>query len=166
LFDLDLNLVVSDWRQSANHYPRTKIEGRGLNARGRFDERELTLSDGTPLEKLSVELSIFETSRMQDHLSKLRDGAIGTLHYSPHQPAQDDIPALEAFVHGWLCLNAQLHHDVWNQVLMGGYRECMIRLSVGPIESRAVREWRWDVANNPALFIASVSVAFKRGSSL
>jgi hypothetical protein len=45
---------------------------------------------------------------------------------------------------------------------MGGYSECTIRVSVGPIESRGFRGWRWDVANNRFLSITSASVVFKR----
>jgi hypothetical protein len=76
-------------------------------AHARVDELDLTLSDGTPLKDLSVDLSIFETSRRQDDLAKLANGAIGTFNYSPYQPAQDDIPGLNTSIYGWLCLNAQ-----------------------------------------------------------
>jgi hypothetical protein len=104
----DITILVTHWRQSASHYPSVKVEGRGLEARGRIAECRLTLSDGTPLEKLRFNLLLVETSRMQDELSKLDDGVIGRFSYSPYMPAQADIPAIEPFVHGWLCLNAQL----------------------------------------------------------
>ena len=89
-----LNLIVSGWTQLVTD------QGRGLTAHCRFDADDLVLSDGTPLKKLEVLLSFFETSRMQKYLEKLSAGAIGTLHYSPYQDSQDDIPALETYIHG------------------------------------------------------------------
>jgi len=160
----DITILVTHWRQSASHYPSVKVEGRGLEARGRIAECRLTLSDGTPLEKLRFNLLLVETSRMQDELSKLDDGVIGRFSYSPYMPAQADIPAIEPFVHGWLCLNAQLHHDVWLQVLMGGYRNCTIQLKVEPVEHQGPG-WLWDVANSPSLSITSASVDFERSAS-
>jgi hypothetical protein len=159
--DLNLTLVVSNWRQSVRHYPSIKVEGRGLTAHCRWDEESLTVSDGTPLATIEVELSMFETWRMNEELSKVQKGALGQLHYSPLQPAEDDIPELKAFVHGWLCLNSQLHQDLWEQVLTGGYSNCRIQLSAGPIESR-VGGWRWNVAKDPSRSISSASITFRR----
>jgi hypothetical protein len=157
-----LDIVVSGWRQSATHYPSIKVEGRDLTAYGRLDEDDLTLSDGTAPKTLHVEFSIFETSRMRDELSKLKDGEIGVFVYTPFMEAGVSNPALDAFIHGWLCLNAQLHQDVWDQVLMGGYSTCVISLGVGPVEEQNFRGWRWDVAKNAMLFITSADVRFKR----
>jgi hypothetical protein len=161
-----LNLSVSNWVQSASHYPSINVEGRGLSAQANITKNDLVLSDGTPATTLSVQLSILETSRMQEELSKLPDNVIGRLNYSPYQPARADIPSIEAFVHGWVCLNAHLHNDVWHQVLTGGYRECAIRLNVGPIEFISPDGWRWDVENNQYLLIDTVSVDFTRRASL
>ena len=99
---------------------------------------------------------------MEKELSELKDGAIGEFVYSPYTEAYSDIPAIEAFIHGWLCLNAQLHHDVWHQVLIGGYSACTIQLSVGPVEMQSEHGWRWDVAKNHILSITAASISFHR----
>jgi hypothetical protein len=153
---------VSGWQQSVSHFPRINVEGRHLKALARVvEEQELMLGDETPLEKLFVDFSVMEASSMRQEWPELKDSQIGTFNYSPYQPSRDDIPEMKAFIHGWVGLNAQLHQDVWDQVLMGGYSESIIRIKVGPVEFEG-KNWRWDVAKNPSLFVTSVSIDFKR----
>jgi hypothetical protein len=155
LAEIYLNLAVARWRQGVSHYPTISIEGRDLKAYGQVEQgSELALSNGTVLEQLLVELPLFEISRMQDSLAKLPHGAIGEFSYSADSPG-------DAFISGWVGLNAQSHSDVWHQVLLGGYTDCRITLEVGPVEDQEV-VWHWDVKANPHLSITTVSIEFKR----
>lgn len=153
--EIYLKLAVSRWRQGVSHYPTISVEGRDLKAYGHIEQgSELALSDGAILEQLPVELSLFEMSRMQDRLAKLPKGAIGEFGYYADPPG-------DAFISGWLGLNAQSHSDVWHQVLLGGYTDCWITLEVEPVESKE-GIWHWDLKTNPHLSITTVSIEFKR----
>ena len=150
-----LKLAVSRWWQGVSHYPTISVEGRDLRAYGHVEQgSELALSDGARLEQLSLELPLFEMSRMQEKLAKLPQGAIGSFGYYADSPS-------EVFISGWLCLSPQSHSDVWHQVLLGGYSDCKITLAVGPVESKN-GFWHWDVKINAELSITSVSIEFKR----
>jgi hypothetical protein len=156
LAEIYLKLAVLRWWQGVSHYPTIDVEGRDLRAYGHIEQRsKLALSDGGILEQLSVELPVFETTRMQDRLAKLPQGAIGTFGY------YRDAPGEGAIISGWLCLNAQSHSDVWHQVLLGGYTDCRITVEVGPVESKDDGVW-WDVENSAQLSITTVSIEFKR----
>jgi hypothetical protein len=104
-------------------------------------------------------LDIFETNRMQTHLAKLPQGALGSFRFHEAEPADGDLPAMRASLSGWFVLNARSLEDAWNQVQQGGYSECTISLHIGSIESR---EWLWDVANSPQLVIDAIEVSFIR----
>jgi hypothetical protein len=131
LTGLHLNLIVSGWQQSIS------VESRHLKAFARIEKHKLILSDETPLEKLHVDFSVLEASNMRRQWPNLKD-EIGTFNYCPFQPSRDDIPEMEAFIHGFVGLNALMHQDVWEQVLTGGHSESIIQIEVGPVEF----EWK------------------------
>jgi hypothetical protein len=150
------------WHQSVEHYTGINIEGRrfGANCNTVGPGSNLRLSNDMRLEELPVEILIFETTRMQDELAKLPQGALGSFSFYDATPA-DDYPSMDAFLSGWFVLNVQSLQDAWDQVRQGGYGECTISLHIGPIEN-AGGEWLWDVTKNPRLVIDTVSVSFRR----
>jgi hypothetical protein len=152
---------VVEWHQSVEHYTRINVEGRRLAAHCRIDDAgDLELSNKQNLEELGIEVLIFDTPRMQKELSEL-NGGLGSFRYYANEPAKDDIPAIDAFVSCWFCLNSQSYDDAWQQVLNGGYTECGIRIEVGPVEFPSIG-WLWNVEQQPFLIIGTVSVQFKR----
>jgi hypothetical protein len=159
-----LSLQPSLWEQSVEHYTGINVEGRRFCARCAVAQgSELRLSNEILLERLSVEILIFETSRMQHELAELPQAALGSLTFYPSRPAHDGIPAIEAFMAGWFVLNEQSLEDAWNQVLFGaGYSKCTISLRIGPVDLAPPESWLWDVTRNPNLTIDSVSIGFAR----
>jgi hypothetical protein len=156
-----LNLRPLDWHQSVGHYTGINIEGRRFRANCTVGPgSDLRLSNKMRLEELPVEILIFETTRMQDALAKLPQGALGSFSFYDATP-EDDYPSMDAFLSGWFVLNVQSLQDAWDQVRQGGYSECTISLHIGPIES-AGGEWLWDVAKSPHLVIDTVSISFRR----
>jgi hypothetical protein len=156
-----LNLRPLNWHQSVEHYTGINIEGRRFGANCTVGPgSNLRLSNEMRLDELPVEILIFETTRMQDELAKLPQGALGSFSFYDATPA-DDYPSMDAFLSGWFVLNGQSLQDAWDQVQQGGYGECTISLHIGPIEN-AGGEWLWDVAKSPRLVIDTVSVSFRR----
>jgi hypothetical protein len=152
---------VAEWDQSVEHYTSINVEGRRLVARCRIEDAgDLELSNEQRPEDLSVEVMIFDTPRMQKQLSEL-NGGLGSFSYYPAEPAHADIPASDAFLSCWFCLNPQSYEDAWQQVRNGGYSECFIRVEVGPVESPHMG-WLWKVEQKLHLVISTVSVHFKR----
>ena len=152
---ISVNLRPLTWHQSVAHI---KVEGRRFRANCTVERgSDLRLSNKMRLEELPVSLLIFETSRMQDELAKLPQGVLGSFRF------YDASPEMDAFLSAWFVLNVQSLEDAWNQVLQGGYSECRIRLSVGPVESApGPDDWLWDVAKSPYLVIDTVEVSFER----
>jgi hypothetical protein len=149
----EVNLRPLTWHQSVEHNTYINVEGRRLSAnctveRGGRDA-DLRLSNNMRVEELPVHIQIFETKRMQDQLAKWAQGGLGS--FSFHDATRS--------IDGWFVLNVQSLEDAWNQIRQGGYNECSITLSVGPVESPA---WLWDVAKSPHLVIDGVSVSFER----
>jgi hypothetical protein len=156
-----LYLQPLSWVQSLEHYTGINVEGRRFGANCNVQRGSgLRLSNRMRLVDLSVHILIFETTRMQDELTKLPKEALGSLHFQDARPA-DDIPAMDPFLHGWFVLNARSFEDAWDQVRECGYTECTIMLDVGPVDFR-MPEWLWDVAKTPHLVISNVTVSFQR----
>ena len=152
-----VNLQPLTWHQSVEHYTGIKVEGRRFGARCTVERGfDVRLSNKMRLEELPVEILIFETTRMQDELAKLPEGALGEFSFF------DASPEMDAFLSGWFVLNVQSLEDAWNQVWQGGYSECMIALNIGPVEHPQEDEWLWDVAKSPYLVIDAVTVSFER----
>ena len=125
-----VNLRPLTWHQSVEHYTSINVEGRRFLAKCAVERgSDLRLSNEMRLEELPVEILIFETSQMQDELGKLPEGVLGVFSFF------DASPEMDAFLSGWFVLNVQSLEDAWNQVGQGGYSECRIGLSVGPVES-------------------------------
>jgi hypothetical protein len=118
------------------------------------------MSNNLALEKLSVDVSIFDAPRMAKHLAKL-NGALGTFVFYPHSAARDDIPAQHASISCWVGLDPQSCEDIWQQVRAGGFSECAIDVQVGPVES-PYGGWVWNVEENSQLIVETFSVRFNR----
>ena len=124
--------------------------GRKLSAVCKPDA--LVLSDGTNLTDYSIQLAFLEGEpTAADEITPLERG-IGLLAYTS-----------SGFIHGWYFSPTNIHSDIWDQVLNGGYTDCMIELAVEPINYDSGDDPVWDTSQ--PLFIDSAIVYFTRKSS-
>jgi hypothetical protein len=157
-----LTLRPTYWSQTLQHYGRIGVEGRRLFANCAVESgSDLDLSNGMKLDALPTYLSIYEPAQMQDELAKMPEGALGLFSFREGHEAEDDQPAQDPFLSGWLVLNAQSLQDTWDQVLHGDYTDCTIQIAISPVESSG-GNWRWDVKRTPHLEIDTVEVSFTR----
>jgi hypothetical protein len=123
----------------------------GRNLRAVCKPDDFKLSDGTNLIDHSVELYFGEGEPTAANDKPLEKG-IGKLFCTR-----------EAFIHGWYFSPTNIHSDIWDQVLNGGYTDCMIELAVEPINYDSGDDPVWDISQ--PLFIDSAIVYFTRKSS-
>jgi hypothetical protein len=144
------------------HFTDINAEGRRFVTNCAVEPgSDLELSNRMRLNELPIQISIFETARMQDELAKLPQRMIGSFRFFDAMPPRDDGPAVDAFLSGWFVLNPRSLEDAWNQVREGGYGECKISISIGPVENPSMGRL-WDVARRPQLYIDTVQLSFTR----
>jgi len=142
------------WFQEISRYP--KWEGRHLRASCTAESKcELVLSNKTNLRDLYVDFHITDGKPTAPDGSSLQRG-IGLLHF--HEAQDQDHHISDAFVHGQIWLNSDSYASVWDQVRDGGYVECRIDISVGPVKN--LDKITWDIRR--PLFIDNASLVFTR----
>ena len=162
---LGIDLRPTDWVQGVEHHGDTGVEGRRFIANCKVRAlSELELSNGLRLENLRAQMQIFETSRMQHQLSTLPKDILGAFKFYGAQDADAEFPAEDAFLAGWFVLHSQSLQAAWDQVRQGGYTDCDIRITVGPVEDTLEAGCLWNVEKTPQLTIDSVSISFARSA--
>jgi hypothetical protein len=114
---------------------------------------EFLLSNGTNLTDHSLNLAFMEGEPTAADGTPLQKG-IGQLFYNTHSDG--------VFVHGWYFSPPDIYADIWDQVLNGGYVDCLIDLTVAPINYDG-EDPVWDTGH--PLFINDATVNFTRRSS-
>jgi hypothetical protein len=110
---------------------------------------EFLLSNGDNLTNHSLHLSFMEGEPTAADGKPLQTG-IGQLFYLTHD---------EVFVHGWYFSAPDILSNIWDQVLLGGYTDCLIDLTVRPISYDGEDPvWNTDMP----LFINDATVSFTR----
>ena len=115
-----VRLKPLSWTQAIRSDPDLRYgPGRNLSAVCKPDA--LVLSDGTNLTDYSI------------HLAFLKGEPTAADGTTPLQRGIGQLFCSESYVHGWYFSPSDILSDIWDQVLYGGYTDCMIELAVEPI---------------------------------
>ncbi|GMP05241.1 hypothetical protein [Bradyrhizobium sp. TM239] len=162
LNSIHLFLDILEWRQTIRDEKQKRYHGRGLSltalATNVHDIQLINMPER--LRELQFHLTVHEGTARVANGEPFEDG-IGVMVLHPSEPARDDLPAIDAMVSGWFFLQADLYHDVWQQVSADNYSSARLSLYAGPF-GFDVMEWIWDYKKNPGLNIEEASFEFVR----
>jgi hypothetical protein len=125
------------WSQHISHYNRKNVVGWQLRASCRAENADLDPGPGLRL-----------TSGEQ-----IQDVNI-YLDFDNREPTNTD------------SLKPHDFSEVWEQVRQGGYVDCIIEITIRPVEFLGEDTgWEWDVIHNQGIYITDASVRFVRTSA-
>ena len=148
------------WSQRISHYNRKNVVGWQLRASCRAENADtpgpgpgLRLTSGEQIQDVNIYLDFDNREPTNTDGTPLHN-AIGYLHH--------DVGT----VGGWISLKPNDFSEVWEQVRQGGYVDCLIEITIRPVEFLGEDTgWEWDVIHNQGIYITDASVQFVRTSA-
>ena len=145
------------WSQYISRSDKIKVVGWQLlaschaeDANSNSARSNLRLTSGERIQDVTVHLE-FDSGEPTDATNAPLYNAIGCL--------QHDV----GWLSGWVSLKSRDFSEVWEQVRQGGYTDCLIDISVQPVEFLGEDTgWEWDVVNHQVIYITDAAVQFVR----
>jgi hypothetical protein len=152
-----IRMRPTTWSHYISCHDRLKPVGWQLRALGRVENINLSdngpnlhLTSGEEIEDVKIYLD-FDTSEPTNIDGTPLESAIGCLHH--------DV----GLVGGWISLGTNDFSEVWEQVRQGEYSDCLIDITVRPVEFLGQDTgWKWDVVTHQAIQITKAVVQFVR----
>lgn len=152
-----IRMRPTTWSQCISRYDSVKTVGWQLQASCRAENTgvpdavpDLHLTSGEQMKDVDICLD-FETRDPTNVDGTPLHNAIGCL--------QHDV----GLVSGWISLKSNDFAEVWEQVRQGRYSDCIIEITVRPLEFLgADTGWQWDVINHQVIQVTAMIVQFVR----
>jgi hypothetical protein len=141
--DCFIKLTPASWMQSINAHARKLA----LNCES-LDADHLQVDVDFAIDSFCVQLSLLDSEPVLSNGRRLEHG-IGVFAWC------------EEYFGGWLALRPESFNELWEQVRTGGYSDCQVTLTIGPVEADHGGSL-WRVSENKALYILGYEIDFTR----